>query len=313
MRRATFTGQQFLAGKETVLAATAAAWSLRSLREGERVRIPVASILTAIATVTLLFAWVLLSSPAAQAQTFKILYSFTGGNDGGNPHGGLVLDAEGNLYGTTFGGGDAGCFNGTCGVVFELVSGSGGWSESTLHTFAGGSDGGNPEDGLIFDVAGNLYGTADVGGVSCGKTYGCGVAFELSPGLAGWTETVLHSFQAGPDGYYPIAGLAFDKAGNLFSTLPNGGSGGVGVVYELTHGTGGWKEKTLYSFNGNGTGIEPVAAPIVDAAGNLYGTTVVLRHRWRGVGVAARKLEGKDAVLVCVWWRSQTRSRIGVR
>ena len=206
-----------------------------------------------------------------QARTFTILYSFTGAADGGNPSAGMVFDADGNLYGTTLGGGHAGCSNGTCGVAFQLSPGSGGWSETILYAFTGGSDGGNPIGGLIFDAAGKLYGTAEAGGVSCGHSFGCGVAFELSPGIGGWTETVLHSFQGGTDGYYPVAALVFDAHGHLYSTLANGGTYGSGSVYELTKGTSGWKEEILHSFNGG----EPEGAVIFDAAGNLYGTTLL--------------------------------------
>jgi uncharacterized repeat protein (TIGR03803 family) len=223
----------------------------------------------ALRILTLVLSTVVTLSPlVVQAQTFTILDSFTGGPDGGNPSGGMVFDADGNLYGTTLGGGHAGCSNGTCGVAFQLSPGSGGWSETVLYTFTGGSDGGNPIGGMIFDAAGSLYGTAEVGGVSCGHSFGCGVAFELSPDSGGWTQTVLHSFQGGTDGYYPVAALAFDTQGHLYSTLANGGSYGSGAVYELTNGTGGWKEVILHSFNG----WEPEAAVILDAAGNLYST-----------------------------------------
>jgi uncharacterized repeat protein (TIGR03803 family) len=204
----------------------------------------------------------------AQAEKFKVLYKFTNGADGGNPSAGLVFDTTGNLYGTTSGGGDSGCFDG-CGTVFELSPGLGGWSESTLHTFTGGSDGGDPFDKLIIDATGNLYGTANVGGISCGENHGCGVAFELTPGSGSWKETALYSFQGGTNGYYPIASLTLDKHGNLYSTLSNGGNYEGGSVYELTDGTSGWKEETLYNSNGG----EPAAAPILDSAGNLYGTT----------------------------------------
>ncbi len=212
------------------------------------------------------------SARPARAQAFKVLYAFAGGSDGGVPSAGLTLDQSGNLYGETFSGGDAGCFA-DCGVVFELTPGSGGWTESVLHSFTGGSDGGNPIDTLILDKAGNLYGTADVGGISCGHTYGCGVAFELSPGSDGWTETVLYSFQGGTGGYYPVAGFALDRNGNLYSTMPNGGGREeAGVVYELSSADG-WNEQILYSFGGDNPGTEPNAAPILDAKGNLYGTT----------------------------------------
>jgi len=225
--------------------------------------------------VTLLIVGTSSLSPTAQAQTFKVLYSFTGGADGAEPDGGLVFDAAGNLYGTTYGGGDAGCFNQSCGVAFELSPGAGGWSDATLHTFTGGSDGGNPMDSLIFDAAGNLYGTTQAGGVSCQQQdFGCGTVFELTPGSGGWTETVLHSF-SGSDGYGPSVGLTLDKRGHLYSTLR------TNEVYELIKGAGGWKEKTLYTFvcsGNNRTGSEPPAAPILDAAGNLYGTTSFCGH-----------------------------------
>ena len=200
----------------------------------------------------------------AKAQTFKVLYSFTGGADGGLPQGGLLLDAAGDLYGTTTEGGDGGCPGGTCGVVFEVSPSSGGWTESVLHAFTGGSDGGDPFDTVIFDAEGNLYGTAYYGGA------GYGVVFELSPGSGGWTETVLHAFQDNWQGNFPVAGLVFDKQGNLYSTLL-GGSRGTGLVYELVKGTGGWKEKVLSTFSPS-QGDNPQDAPILDAAGNLYGT-----------------------------------------
>jgi uncharacterized repeat protein (TIGR03803 family) len=255
--------------------------------EGEIVRIFAVTAFMRTMAAILSLVWAVVPAPTAQAQKFKVTYSFTGGADGGSPYAGLVLDASGNLYGTTFGGGDAGCFNGSCGTVFELAPSSGGWLESTLHAFTGGSDGGNPEDSLTFDTTGNLYGTAVVGGVQCGHTYGCGVAFELSPGSSSWTETVLHSFQGGTDGYYPIAGLVFDQRGHLFSTTYNGGSSRQdGSVYELTKSTNGWGEKTLYSFT---QPANPEAGLILDAAGNLYGTTTSSNT---GVGTVFELLRG---------------------
>jgi uncharacterized repeat protein (TIGR03803 family) len=215
----------------------------------------------------------------AQAQTFKVIYSFTGSPDGGNPGAEVTLDAAGNLYGTTAFGGVPGCYMGAgCGTVFQLTSTSGGWAESVLYAFTGGTDGASPEASVIFDKVGNLYGTANYGGTAgCG--FGNGVAFELSPGSGGWTETVLYSF-GGAGGCEPVAALVFDKGGNLYSTLPNGGRAGVGVAYELTKGTSGWKETILYSFGYTGTsGSEPVDAPILDAAGNLYGTTSCCNSR----------------------------------
>jgi hypothetical protein len=217
---------------------------------------------------------VAVSAPlTAQAQTLKVIHSFTGSPDGGDPAG-LTLDAAGNVYGATFSGGVPGCYSDIgCGAVFELTPSSGSWVESVLYAFSGGADGANPSASVTLDKAGNLYGTTYAGGIA-GCTYGAGVAFELTSGSGGWTESVLHDFQVS-DGCGPEASLVFDKAGNLYSTLPNGSKNGKGdgSVYKLTDGSGGWKEQSLYSFNGNSTGIQPTAAPILDAAGNLYGTT----------------------------------------
>jgi len=204
----------------------------------------------------------------AQGQTYKVLYTFTGGSDGGSPYAAPVVDSKGNLYGTAFGGGNAGCSEEVgCGTVFELTPSPEGWSESTLHSFTGGADGANPFDSLILDAAGNLYGTAEDGGDPC-ETYGCGLAFELSPGSGGWTETVLYDFPGGTEGYYPIAALTRDRQGNLYSTMSNGGSQGHGIVYELTESGGTWGQKVL-----NTVVDEPLELVIFDQSGNLYTTT----------------------------------------
>ena len=117
--------------------------------------------------------------------------------DGGQPEAGLIFDAAGNLYGTTYlGGGSGSCGGVDCGSVFKLASNpDGSWTETTLHSFTGGTDGGRPFAGLVFDAAGNLYGTTQTGGDSgfCGGD-GCGVVFKLAPTSSGWSETVLHSF-----------------------------------------------------------------------------------------------------------------------
>jgi uncharacterized repeat protein (TIGR03803 family) len=199
----------------------------------------------------------------------KVLYSFSNnGTDGVLPLAGIVFDAAGNLYGTTNQGGTDGV-----GTVFELSpNGSGGWTEKLLHTFDNnGADGFLPQSGLIFDAHGNLYGTTSQGG-----TYGVGTIFELSPnGSGGWTETVLYNFiPNGTDGFLPCAGLIFDAGGNLYGTTNQGGTYGVGTVFELSPGSGGWTETVLYSFIPNGTdGNNPYSSLIFDAAGNLYGTT----------------------------------------
>jgi uncharacterized repeat protein (TIGR03803 family) len=204
----------------------------------------------------------------AQARTFTVLYSFTGSPDGGNPAG-LTLGMAGTVYGATIAGGAPGCYIGAgYGTVFDLTLTPGSWSESVLYTFTGGADGDSPSSSVLLDAGGNLYGTAEGGGSEV-CSLGCGVAFELSPGSGGWTQTVLYSFQGGTGGSHPSAALVFDKHGHLYSTLANGGTYGSGSVYELTNGAGGWKEKILHSFNGG----EPAGAVILDAAGNLYGTT----------------------------------------
>jgi uncharacterized repeat protein (TIGR03803 family) len=167
----------------------------------------------------------------APSGTETVLYSFTGGADGGQPTAGLISEAAGNLYGTTYGGGRSGaCFagGGSCGVVFKL-SPTG--TYTVLHSFTGGADGGNPDAGLIQDAAGNLYGTTYGGGASS-----LGVVFELircDSGSSGYDFKVLHSF-TGPDGAHPLSSLARDAAGNLYGTTAYGGAADYGVVFRLT-------------------------------------------------------------------------------
>ena len=195
-----------------------------------------------------------------------VLYRFTGGGDGGNPVlGNLIFDQAGNMYGTTNYGGASGN-----GAVYKLSRSGGGWTESVIYSFAGGNDGAFPFAGLLFDSAGNLYGTT-VNGGGTGCTNGCGTIYELSPSGSGWTENVLYRFQGGNDGFYADGGLIFDQAGNLYGGTYNGGSGGGGTVYELSPSGGGWTLNVLYSFVGTRWGLADRLT--FDAAGNLYGTT----------------------------------------
>ncbi len=199
------------------------------------------------------------TTPRAQAQTFSVIHNFTGGNDGGNPLAGFTIDTAGNLYGTTNAGGVYGA-----GTIFKVT---GTREEIVLHSFAGGTDGANPQASLVTDAAGNLYGTTNAGGPS-----GAGTVFKVT---AKGKETVLYGFTGKADGANPQASLAMDAAGNLYGTASAGGSNGNGTVFSLApQKTGGrWSEKVLYSF-GNGTdGAVPVAGVTFDAAGNLYGTT----------------------------------------
>jgi uncharacterized repeat protein (TIGR03803 family) len=202
------------------------------------------------------------------------IYSFDG-TGGQYPYAGIVLDAAGNLYGAAAYGGTGACSSQGilgCGTVFELEPGtSGGWTEKALHNF-NGTDGANPYASLIFDTAGNLYGTTANGGTGpCPD--GCGAVFELTPEASGeWTEAVPYSFD-GYDGGGSFASLVLDAMGNLYGTTPAGG-GGHGQVFELTPMAGGtWTETELATFVKNNCGAFPNAGVIFDASGNLYGTT----------------------------------------
>jgi uncharacterized repeat protein (TIGR03803 family) len=224
-------------------------------------------------------------SPTATGWTEKLLHSFAGyPKDGADPVASLVFDAAGNLYGTTAEGGkNSNCpYDRSCGTVFELTPTAGGsWTEKVLYDFKEAPDGNAPGGSLIFDAAGNLYGTTEIGGniSSCSGMagYGCGTVFELTPSAAGpWTETVLHDFGTGTDGYYPgNGGLAVDAAGNLYGTTTSGGSFSRfgGVVFKLTPVGGGWTESVVHSFGEGTDGSDPYAGLIFDTLGNLYGTT----------------------------------------
>jgi uncharacterized repeat protein (TIGR03803 family) len=217
-------------------------------------------------------------TPGTTGWTETLLYSFcpiSGCPDGANPSSGLIFDSSGNLYGTTTSGGAQ-----ESGAVFELTRGTTGqWTENTLYSFQNNSvDGVNPYAGVIFDLAGNLYGTTYWGG-----TYGAGTAFELSPnGEGAWTEAILYNFNNnGQDAEDPYAGLTFDASGNLYGTTQYGGSsttcpdGGCGAIFKLSPTGGAWTESVLYNFNDNGQdGFDPVGGLVFDSAGNLYTTTI---------------------------------------
>jgi uncharacterized repeat protein (TIGR03803 family) len=162
-----------------------------------------------------------------------VLYKFKGPpGDGYVPAGNVIMDASGNLYGTTIYGGRAGCVgNLGCGVVFKLAPDG---SETVLHLFTGGrGDGGNPPAGLVADSAGNLFGTTRFGGgsTSCNGAIGCGTVFEITPD---GTETILHKFKESTDGANPMGGLVADAEGNLYGTAYQGGQYGYGTVFEIT-------------------------------------------------------------------------------
>jgi len=230
-----------------------------------------------------MFLAILFASPAfASSDGEFVVYSFPSPGVGEinsiRPHGNLITDAAGNLYGTTSEGGRF-----SRGTVYRLsppVPPSTAWTEADLYSFTGGDGGGSPETGLTFDQAGDLYGTTSAGGTSS-----LGTVFELSPpAVAGglWTESVLYSFQGGTsDGASPrTVGVSFDSFGNLYGATTAGGvasgscgANGCGVVFQLTPpgvSGGAWTERVLYYFNGT-KGSVPSGTPIFDAKGNLYG------------------------------------------
>jgi uncharacterized repeat protein (TIGR03803 family) len=235
------------------------------------------SILWGAGVLFLALACVRLALPpnAAAASSGKIIYSFAGGADGAYPESDLILDAAGNLYGTTNGGGKG------CGMVFKLARGTDGWKHQVLYSFGNVSnDGCGPTAGLIFDSTGNLYGTTGVGGIS-GCDSGCGTVFKLATNShGGWSETVLYKFTGrNGDGAYPNTDLVFDSKGNLYGTTWGGGQGtgcyieGCGTVFRLVPNSDGtWTESIVHTFAGAPDGSHPASGLILDA-GNFYGTT----------------------------------------
>ncbi len=195
--------------------------------------------------------------------TATVVYDFNGVTDAYSPgYGDLVFDQQGNIFGTTVQGDSS-----AVGVVYELTPQGSGWTESFLHEFFSGTgDGYAPYSGVVFDNAGNLYGTTTSGGSG-----GFGTVFQLTRSGSGWTETILHNFQIDTEGCCAYGGLIFDQAGNLYGATSGNGPDGSGTVFELTPSHGDWTFTVLYNF----TGIDicgPWGALVMDAGGNLYGT-----------------------------------------
>ncbi|MGC2108389.1 MAG: choice-of-anchor tandem repeat GloVer-containing protein [Candidatus Korobacteraceae bacterium] len=284
------------------------------------------------ATMVLAGLFVIAMAASSAAQTFAVLHSFTGGNDGGNPAAGLTFDRGGHLYGTTYQGGvNNACFEGRgCGTVYRMTphgsswlfaplysftdsNNDGGfpsstvtvgpdgslygaagdsvynlkppptspksvftpWTESLVYLFSDPPNGESPRGVVTFDAGGNLYGTTQYGGLLMGgcSGFGCGTAYELTRSGQGWTENVLFKFPYTASG--PVAGMTMDTYGNLFATTVLGNGGGTsGGIIELSNSGAGWAGNLLHTFTGSSNGQYLYGGLVLDPAGNLYGGTV---------------------------------------
>lgn len=216
-------------------------------------------------------------APSAHAQTYRVIYSFSGGATGVNPTN-LTIARNGTLYGITVDG-----FHGN-GNVFRLVPSGSGFLFSTLYNFRGGTDGALPSGTLTIGPNGSLYGTTTQGGGGshCPQE-GCGTVFNLKPPVTickstqcAWNESVLHTFNE-TDGASPYSNVIFDNAGNLYGSAYYGCQYDEGCVYKLTPSGGTWVHSFAYSFHGNADGRQPIGDLVKDSAGNIYGVT-----RWSG-------------------------------
>jgi len=263
-------------------------------------------------------------TPTPNGWVHTVLYSFTGGVDGGEPYKGVTLDRDGNLYGTAVTGGSGNC-EGGCGVIYKLTNTKGTWTQKVVHAFTGGDDGSGPGSRVTVDRAGNVYGMTPTGGAyglgtiyqirppssgaltfkvihaftggadgsngsagrmilrdgrlygaaTTGGNQGSGVVFELTPKAFGeWNFKTIYTFQGQPDGSFPYGALLFDPSGNIYGTTYYGGANGIGAVYELSpQPVGEWTEDLIYSFQQGPDGNSPISNLVFDKAGNLYGTT----------------------------------------
>jgi len=199
----------------------------------------------------------------------KVLYAFT--CFGATPNPSLVVDEEGNLYGSYYNLDDQFCSGEGCGVVFQLKQANGTWTETDLYDFVGGGNGGQPAGGVIRDSKGNLYGTGAEGGNNFG------ILFELRRSGTQWKESMPYNFCSRnncADGSFPLAGLVMDGSGALYGTTYWGGAGCTycGVVFKLSRTSNGWEETVLHSFRGGKyDGVGPSDSLILDGQGDLYG------------------------------------------
>ena len=212
----------------------------------------------------------------AHAQSYSVIYNFTGGQDGAYPSAGLTIDNGGNIYGTALAGGTAGF-----GAVFSLDNEGSGWIVHPLYNFSGGLDGEGPVGRISIGPDGALYGTTSAGGggpcISENGYRGCGTVYKLRPParapasvIVNWSSNVIYRF-SGSNGAYPQGDLLFDDAGNIYGTAINGGSAGYGLIYKLTGSGGSWTQSMLYQAQGSSGGQYPWGGVVSDASGNLYG------------------------------------------
>ncbi len=218
-------------------------------------------------------------TPNGSGYTESVLYSFSGGLDGEGPSGGLAMDGQGAFYGVTLVGGNSGCIDGACGLVFKLTprkSGSG-YVESTLYRFANTGDANQPVGTPVLDASGNVYGATQFGGVA-----NDGAVFKLTPdskAASGYTERVIYSLPGGAGGYLPQSGLAIDEQGALYGETQYGGnlsacSGGCGVIFKLMPSGSAYVGKVIHAFGARPDGQQPMAAVTVDnTTGKVFGTT----------------------------------------
>jgi uncharacterized repeat protein (TIGR03803 family) len=205
-------------------------------------------------------------SPHGSSWVFRSLYSLKGGTDGSGPAFGSLAISDGALFGTTEGGLPFG-------TAFEVSRANPGpgpvvWNETVVHHFGSGKDGAQPIGGVVFDAAGNFYGTTSEGGANS-----FGNIFEVKHSGKKWIEKVLYDFKGGNDAANPPAGVTLGAKGNLYGTSSFGGTAGVGAIYKLQLSGSHWKETILYNFQGGSDGQNPVGGVVLDKAGNLYGGT----------------------------------------
>jgi uncharacterized repeat protein (TIGR03803 family) len=196
----------------------------------------------------------------------RVVYNFTGANDGGNAATALALDKTGSVYGTTVIGGTY-----QCGTIFEAKPESNStWPETVLYSFTCYGDGKNPHGGVTFDAQGNLDGTTVAGGTGYCAGDGCGVVFQYASG----SEVVLHAFTGNHDGFGPGGQVTIDPSGNIYGTTPDGGKSGLGTVYGIAQSGKLWRERVLHAFSGKRDGSTgSLGALLRDSSGNLYGVT----------------------------------------